>query len=192
MLFRSTAGLASMSYEKLTSEPLLDRVKNSANYFRKKIEEVFDHLLEVSKKLQSNNKEATRRYDDTLSTLTLLCRFHMLLLEAIEQKGFSIEIYLKEKQMAQVMAMEKPERKKREREKKPKEEKEKTWVTSFKLYKEGNSVEEVAAIRGLNPSTISGHLGRYIQTGEIALEELVSPEHISIIRKAIQIGRAHV
>lgn len=181
-----TAGLASMSYEKLTSEPLLDRVRNSANYFRKKIEEVFDHLLEVSKKLQSNNKEATRRYDDTLSTLTLLCRFHMLLLEAIEQKGFSIEIYLKEKQMAQVMAMEKPERKKREREKKPKEEKEKTWVTSFKLYKEGNSVEEVAAIRGLNRSTISGHLGRYIQTGEIALEELVSPEHISIIRKAIQ------
>ena len=181
-----TAGLASMSYEKLTSEPLLDRVRNSANYFRKKIEEVFDHLLEVSKKLQSNNKEATRRYDDTLSTLTLLCRFHMLLLEAIEQKGFSIEIYLKEKQRAQVMAMEKPERKKREREKKPKEEKEKTWVTSFKLYKEGNSVEEVAAIRGLNRSTISGHLGRYIQTGEIALEELVSPEHIAIIRKAIQ------
>ena len=67
-----TAGLASMSYEKLTSEPLLDRVRNSANYFRKKIEEVFDHLLEVSKKLQSNNKEATRRYDDTLSTLTPL------------------------------------------------------------------------------------------------------------------------
>ena len=44
----------------------------------------------------------------------------------------------------------------------------------------------MAAIRGLNRSTISGHLGRYIQTGEIALEELVSPEHISIIRKAIQ------
>ena len=61
-----TAGLATMSYEKLTSEPLLDRVRNSANYFRKKIEEVFDHLLEVSKKLQSNNKEATRRYDDIL------------------------------------------------------------------------------------------------------------------------------
>lgn len=181
-----TAGLATMSHEKLKSEPLLVRVRNSAGYFRKKIDEVFDRLLEVSKKLQSNNKEAMRRYDDTLSSLTLLCRFHMLLLEAIEQKGFSIEIYLKEKQRAQVMAMEKPERKKREREKKPKEEKEKTWVTSYKLYKEGKSVEEVAAIRGLNPSTIAGHLGRYIKTGEIALEELVSPEHISIIRKAIQ------
>ena len=84
------------------------------------------------------------------------------------------------------MAMEKPERKKREREKKPKEEKEKTWVTSYKLYKEGKSVDEVASIRGLNRSTIAGHLGRYIETGEIALEELVPPEHISIIRKAIQ------
>lgn len=181
-----TAGLASMSHEKLNSEPLLERVRNSAGYFRKKIEEVFERLLEVSKKLQSNNKEAMRRYDDTLSSLTQLCRFHILLLEAIGQKGFSIEIYLKEKQRAQVMAMEKPERKRREKEKKPKEEKEKTWVTSYKLYKEGKSVDEVASIRGLNRSTISGHLGRYIETGEIALEELVSPEHISIIRKAIQ------
>lgn len=181
-----TAGLASMSHEKLNSEPLLERVRNSAGYFRKKIEEVFERLFEVSKKLQSNNKEAMRRYDDTLSSLTQLCRFHILLLEAIGQKGFSIEIYLKEKQRAQVMAMEKPERKKREKEKKPKEEKEKTWVTSYKLYKEGKSVDEVASIRGLNRSTISGHLGRYIETGEIALEELVSPEHISIIRKAIQ------
>ena len=181
-----TAGLASMSHEKLNSEPLLERVRNSAGYFRKKIEEVFERLLEVSKKLQSNNKEAMRRYDDTLSSLTQLCRFHILLLEAIGQKGFSIEIYLKEKQRSQVMAMEKPERKRREKEKKPKEEKEKTWVTSYKLYKEGKSVDEVASIRGLNRSTISGHLGRYIETGEIALEELVPPEHISIIRKAIQ------
>ena len=181
-----TAGLASMSHEKLNSEPLLERVRNSAGYFRKKIEEVFERLLEVSKKLQSNNKEAMRRYDDTLSSLTQLCRFHILLLEAIGQKGFSIEIYLKEKQRSQVMAMEKPERKRREKEKKPKEEKEKTWVTSYKLYKEGKSVDEVASIRGLNRSTIAGHLGRYIETGEIALEELVPPEHISIIRKAIQ------
>ena len=181
-----TAGLASMSHEKLNSEPLLERVRNSAGYFRKKIEEVFERLLEVSKKLQSNNKEAMRRYDDTLSSLTQLCRFHILLLEAIGQKGFSIENYLKEKQRSQVMAMEKPERKRREKEKKPKEEKEKTWVTSYKLYKEGKSVDEVASIRGLNRSTIAGHLGRYIETGEIALEELVPPEHISIIRKAIQ------
>ena len=138
-----------------------------------------------------------QRLKDTYSDLAHLYRFHRLLLDAIDEKGFSATTYLKEKQHSLVIAIEgeqAPSRKKKERapkerkpkEKKPKEEKEKTYVTSYKLYTAGMSIPDIAAARSLTISTIFSHLAKYVETGQIPLEDIVPQDHIDIIRKAIE------
>ncbi len=61
-----------------------------------------------------------------------------------------------------------------------------TFAISLGMYQEGRSIEEIAIIRSLTPGTVEGHLARFVPSGEVKVEDLVSPEHIAIIRKALQ------
>jgi hypothetical protein len=56
-----------------------------------------------------------------------------------------------------------------------------TKAESFRLYKEGKRVDEIAKERSLTLQTIEGHLAHYVSSGEINIEELVSKEKISLI-----------
>ena len=56
-----------------------------------------------------------------------------------------------------------------------------TKAESFRLYKEGKRVDEIAKERSLTQQTIEGHLAHYVSVGEINIEELVSKEKISLI-----------
>jgi hypothetical protein len=56
-----------------------------------------------------------------------------------------------------------------------------TKVESFRLYKEGKRVEEIAKERNLTQQTIEGHLAHYISLGDIDINELVSREKIVLI-----------
>lgn len=53
-----------------------------------------------------------------------------------------------------------------------------TKAESFRLYKDGKRIEEIAKERGLTQQTIEGHLAHYVAIGEITVEELVSKEKI--------------
>ena len=53
------------------------------------------------------------------------------------------------------------------------------------MFLEGMPIVEIAKQRTLAPSTIEGHLLRYLPTGEINLEDLVSEEKVEIIRQAM-------
>lgn len=44
---------------------------------------------------------------------------------------------------------------------------------SYWLYNQGNTVEQIAEKRGLNQSTIEGHLARYVASGDIDVHEFV-------------------
>ena len=186
-----TNSIAVTSYEQLNDPAVLERIKRSAEYFAKTIEAVLSKAIELGAEVKSNNKQAVQRLKDTYSDLSHLYRFHLLLLKAIAEKGFTAATYLKEKQHSLVIAMDtavskgKRIRNKEKKEKKPKEEKEKTYVTSYKLYRDGMSIPDIAAARNLTVSTIFSHLGRYVETGQIKLEEIVPQNHIDIIRKAI-------
>lgn len=48
-----------------------------------------------------------------------------------------------------------------------------TYEYSYWLYNQGNTVEQIAEKRGLNPSTIEGHLARYVASGDIDVHEFV-------------------
>lgn len=48
-----------------------------------------------------------------------------------------------------------------------------TFECSYVLYNQGNTVEQIAEKRGLNQSTIEGHLARYVASGDIDVHEFV-------------------
>ncbi len=48
-----------------------------------------------------------------------------------------------------------------------------TFEYSYWLYNQGNTVEQIAEKRKLNPVTIEGHLARYVASGDIDVHEFV-------------------
>jgi uncharacterized protein YpbB len=67
-----------------------------------------------------------------------------------------------------------------------KEEKGESKTETFKLYKEGKSIEEIAKQRGLVNSTIEGHLSDYIGKGELSIHDFVNEEQITKIKLAAE------
>ena len=51
-----------------------------------------------------------------------------------------------------------------------------TFEYSYWLYNQGNTVEQIAEKRGLNQSTIEGHLARYVASGDIDIHEFVDAD----------------
>jgi len=79
-------------------------------------------------------------------------------------------------------------RKKKEKEpvtKEPAVQRPDTKAESYKLFRDGKSVGEIASLRGFTQQTIEGHLAHYIRLGEIAIEELVDPSVVTIVNEAI-------
>ena len=68
--------------------------------------------------------------------------------------------------------------KEKKREKKVKEE---TKKTSYNLFREGKTIQQIAAERGLSVTTIEGHLAYYVGMGEIPVSEFVSQEIADLI-----------
>ncbi|NOZ34779.1 MAG: AAA family ATPase [Chlorobi bacterium] len=64
----------------------------------------------------------------------------------------------------------------------PKPEKKKTWEITYELYKAGKTVEEIAKEREFTTQTIENHLGHYIESGEIKIEELTDIETVEKIK----------
>ena len=79
--------------------------------------------------------------------------------------------------------------KKEKKEKKPVGE---TFRTSLAMYNEGRSIEEIAVTRNLNYSTIVSHLERYVMSGELNINNFITPEKretaTEMVRKGTEIG----
>jgi ATP-dependent DNA helicase RecQ len=60
-----------------------------------------------------------------------------------------------------------------------------TYSVTFNLFKSGMSVQEIARAREMATSTIETHLARFVQSGEIKLDDLVHERKIEPIRNAI-------
>lgn len=56
-----------------------------------------------------------------------------------------------------------------------------TKAESFRLYKGGKRVDEIAQERNLTQQTIEGHLAYYVSRGEINIDELVTREKVLLI-----------
>ncbi|MBA3663079.1 MAG: helix-turn-helix domain-containing protein [Bacteroidetes bacterium] len=71
---------------------------------------------------------------------------------------------------------------------KPKEKEKKTPTKeqTFRLFKEGKKLDEIARERGFALSTVEGHLIPYIASGELNIDYLVSRQKQSLILKALE------
>jgi cell fate (sporulation/competence/biofilm development) regulator YmcA (YheA/YmcA/DUF963 family) len=75
--------------------------------------------------------------------------------------------------------------KKEAKEKKVKEHKEDTKSVSYALFKEGKHIDEIAKERNLTVSTIESHLAYFIESGEIAIDDLVEASISKQIKKVM-------
>ena len=185
--------IQAMTIGQLHDEDFLERVKRSAEYFASTLNDILAKPLELSAKVETNNKQAARRLGNALPDerqTWLSCRY---LLTKISEQGYTVSNYLKEKQTAMLDAIDeksiKPKRQPKPKVKK--EEKPKTWEVSLSLYLQGKKPEEIARERSLTPGTVFGHLARYVNSGQVAFDSLVPPEHQRNISAVIQrIGTA--
>ena len=130
------------------------------------------------------------RFPEALADVRQAVLSRRFLLSKIAEQGFSIAIYLHEKQFSLLDAIDeqqikKPRKQRVKKEKPKKEPKEKTWNISYQLFKEGLKPDEIAKFRNLTIGTINNHLARFIPTGEVTLSDLVPPEHQDTILKVI-------
>lgn len=180
-----TVQIRQMSTEALHVNDFLERVQKSSYYFSSALAEIFEKPLMLAKDVNVGNKQAMNRLGLALSELRQTVLARKYLLQKIAERGFTITIYLKEKQMSMLDALDDNQQKTTRRRQPKKEPKEKTWSTSFRLYQEGKTPGQIAAERSLTVGTVLGHLARYLPTGEVQLDDLVSPEHQQAIKKII-------
>ena len=183
--------ICNMTTGQLHEDDFLQRVKKGALYFHSQLTEIFSHLLDMTKGVQSNNKIAYKRFDNNYADLRQTYVVKHELLESIIEKGFSINGYLAAKQEAILNSLNEKtgrNRKNKIEETAPKAPKISTSEVTFNLFKTGKSIEEIAKERSLTPATIQGHLIPYIQKGEIKLNEVIDEEKAKTILQKLQLA----
>ena len=189
--------IKALSYEALHEADFLDRVKRSAEYFADTLGKILTKPLELTAKVETNNKQAVRRLGNALPDERQTWLSHRYLLTKIADRGYTVSIYLKEKQLSMLDAIDadslsksgtnRGQGRRKQSPQAAKEPKPKTWEVSLSLYRQGMKPDMIAHERGLTIGTINNHLARYVATGEVPFDELVTPEHqqavLSVVRK---------
>ena len=188
--------IQAMTIEQLRDTDFLDRVRRSADYFADTLNAILAKPLELTAKVETNNKQAARRLAGSLPDERRTWLSRRYLLTKIAEQGYTVSIYLKEKQMSMLDAIDesslKPKRQRERKPKAPKEVKPKTWEVSLDLYRQGKPAEDIAIERNLTLGTVLGHLARYVDSGEVDFNDLVSREHQLIIANVVRkIGTAN-
>ena len=187
--------MQTMSINQLHADDFLERVRRSAQYFADTLNDIFARPLQLSAEVKTNNKQAMRRLSNALPELRQSWIARRYLLMKMAENGFSVNGYLKAKQLSMLDALDenaphatqksqrsqKPQRSQNS----PKPQSPKTWEVSFQLYRQGLAPDLIARERGLAVGTIIGHLARYVETGDITLDEIVPPERQQAIRRII-------
>ena len=178
--------IQSLSYEELHKEEFLERVKRSAGYFADTLDKILSKPLQLTAQIETNNKQATRRLSNALPDERQTWLASRYLLIKMEEMGFTVSHYLKEKQMSMLDALNENTLKSKRKPKPQKEPKPTTWEISYQFYLKGMKPDLIAHERKLTLSTIMGHLVRYVDTGAVDFNDLVSQEHQQAIERAIQ------
>jgi hypothetical protein len=179
--------IQSMSYEALHDTDFHDRVMRSAEYFAEQLREILAKPIELSEKVETQNKQAARRLSNALPDLKQAWLSRRYLLVKMAEMGYTVDNYLHEKQMSMLDALNEDDVKsKRQRKPKaPKEVKPKTWEISFHLYQQGMKPDLIAKARSLTLGTVIGHLTRYVDSGEVSFDDLVPTDHQQTIERVI-------
>jgi len=97
----------------------------------------------------------------------------------------AIKKYSEERNLSSLIHNKIPKRERKERTGPPKK-KGDTQAESFKLYQEGKPIADIAATRNLSVNTIETHLAKYILSGDIKIEELITKDKLAVIESAFE------
>ena len=100
--------IQTMPIEALRDVDFLDRVRRSAEYFAKQLNDILAKPIELSAKITTQNKQASRRLNNALPDLQQTWLARRRLLDKIAEKGYTVDNYLHEKQMAMLDALSDP------------------------------------------------------------------------------------
>ena len=113
--------IQTMPIESLRDADFLDRVKRSAEYFANQLRDILTKPIELSVKVETNNKQASRRLNNALPDLKQAWLARRYLLVKMAEKGYTVDNYLHEKQMSMLDALGeddvKPKRKRKTKKK---------------------------------------------------------------------------
>ena len=186
--------IAQKPFEEIVSSEFRLRIRNGCSYFLEQINTAYGDFLEKTADIKAENKELIKRYGNIWNDLDFELKVIRNLLKAMSVQDFTTDDYLRERQIAVYEAsdfvpkqLKTPKKTGRTSEKKPvKEKKEDTKVTTFKLYKQGHSIKEIAKERDLNQQTIVRHLAHYVAKGMLAVEEFVPEAKADAVREAVE------
>ena len=171
-------------------EKLQERLKAAMGYFATKLHELLDPVM-AHTKVVINNKQNATLYNNALDAFTLSYKLKVGIFARLEEKGFSIRYFLSAKAKAAldegVIGEEvEKKRKKKVKEDKPKKEKVDTKALTFKMFRAGKTLKEIAAERSLTVGTVENHLAHFVEQGELEIGEVVSSQHQKIIRGIVK------
>ncbi len=175
-------------------EKLQERLKAAMAYFERKLHELFDAVMSRTK-VPINNKQVVSQYNNALNAFMLSYKLKVGIFSRLHDQGFSIRNYLSAKAKSaldEVSVEENKEKSTKSRkaqapkEEKPKKEKVDTRAMTYKLFRDGMTIKEIAAERSLTVGTIENHLAHFVEKGDMEVSELVSSQHQKMIRGIIK------
>ena len=98
--------IQSMPVDALRDSEFLERVQRSAEYFETNLRDILTKPIELSAKVETNNKQASRRMGNALPDLRQTWLARRFLLKKMAELGFSVSAYLREKQMSMLDALD--------------------------------------------------------------------------------------
>lgn len=192
--------ISGKSYEELLSEEFMNRIKKGCEYFLNELDGAYGDFLDMMKDIKAENKELLKRYGNIWSDLDLELNTQKLILKFMSSENFSTECFLRARQKAvyeasgfvpkELKTPSKPSRKSSAKPEKPK--REDTRFVTFRMYKQGMSIKQIAKERDLHQRTINSHLAHFVAKGMLPVEEFVSSSKCGVIRDVIaETGTIH-
>jgi hypothetical protein len=162
---------------------LHNRITAANGYFSKCLDETLDTIKQHTRDVGDHKK--VRKYMKALKELSLLPQRKK---SELHQAVLITEGLMKgEKAMDLLDQVNDHKKSTQEKSEEPvavvvnKPAKGETFRISLQLFKEGNSIAEIAKKRGLALSTVEGHLAKFLSTGEIEIGEIVPHQKIKVI-----------
>ncbi|MGE5108891.1 MAG: helix-turn-helix domain-containing protein [Sphingobacteriales bacterium] len=164
---------------------LHERVNAASAYFLKAIEECTESLTRHID--ETKIKQKVRKYITALQELQIDFKRKK---QHLQQAVLITEGLMRGEDSETILSKTEEQKKKVTTEiipvKESKPPKGETKLISLQLFKEGKTIAEIAIARGLTTGTVEGHLVNFITTGEVIVNDIVSPAKMEIILNAIK------
>ena len=160
---------------------LQERVRKAAAYFLPQIMALYDKF-EAHKK-DVNQKKKVKKYlkevieiQQSLIDINKQIAKTELLLESVANDEM-----LSKESLENSSSYQKQNQHFAEAQKTAKVAKGATYDITFELYQSGKSLEEIAEERSLNPTTIEGHLAKFVESGKLPVTDFLPEKDLDII-----------